>query len=94
MPTERPVWIVWPELVILAPSSGRTGRTKLSESSAVVNRTPGPSPVPTQAPSEASATGPIAPPGMTPAEFENHGEAGTENVAWPAETSSKPISIR
>ena len=25
IPTERPAWIVWPELVILAPSSGGHG---------------------------------------------------------------------
>ena len=90
----RPRSLVWPELVILAPSWGDTGRTKLSESSAVVKSTPGPSSVPTQAPSEASATGAIAPTGISPAELANQGEAGTENVAWPLETSSNSISIR
>jgi hypothetical protein len=94
IPTERPAWIVWPELVILAPSRGDTGRTKLSDSSAVVKSTPGPSSVPTHAPSEASAAGAIAPPGISPAELANHGEAGTEKVAWPLETSSNSISIR
>ncbi len=66
----------------------------MSESSAVVKVTPAGISVWIAPPSGASASTASMPPGITPAELENQGEAGISKAALPAESSRKGISVR